>query len=208
MIGRLLEQLSGTPFSFEIIVVDGGSHDGTRAIVDHYTAVKWISSPPGRAIQMNTGAASATGGILWFLHADSSISMKAGDLISGGLNSQAVAGSFYLQFDRHNFWLGFYSQVSKFNCSIFTYGDQGIFVKKEVFDAVGGFKDIPIMEDLDFVRRVKKIGKFNKLTYPVITSARRFEKHGFVKQEIRNALLVFAYCIGISTRFLAKFYKY
>ncbi len=208
ILDSLLKQLCSSSAYIEVIVVDGGSKDGTRDIVKNYPKVNLITSDKGRAIQMNKGAKFATGEILWFLHADSIVITQAGQLIDEELENHTVAGSFYLKFNKNNFWLNLYSWMSRANCTIFTYGDQGIFLHKHVFDALGGFKDIPIMEDLDLVRRLKRIGYFSKLPYPVVTSARRFERNGMVYQEIKNLFLVMGYYLGLSPNFLARFYKY
>lgn len=206
-IGNLLENVSSHINVKEVLIADGGSSDFTERVASGFDKVKWIKSPRGRAKQMNYAAAVATGDILLFLHADSHVDKNAIDSIPQALE-EALAGSCYLSFDVNNAWLKWYSDISKFNLSLFTYGDQGLFIKKETFVSIGGFKDIPIMEDYEMVCRLKKMGSFVKLDYPIITSARRFQRYGVVRQQLLNVLLVGMYNVGVSPSFISRFYKY
>lgn len=204
----LLEQLQNCSGVIEIIVSDGGSSDGTFQISKQYNKVSWVNSRQGRARQMNAGAIHAKGEILLFLHADSTIYPMGIQHISSKLTHHFDAGSFYLKFDIQGFWLNIYSWFSKCDWTIFTYGDQGLFIKKSFFQKIGGFRDIPIMEDLDIVRRIKQQGTFQKINFPIITCARRFKKHGVVFQQLKNVFIVTLYYLGASPNWLSKFYKY
>lgn len=206
-IGKSLEILQRHQLVSEIIVSDGGSKDKTCEVAKSFRKVKWLSSERGRGRQMNNGAAAADSEILFFLHADSQVCPQAIDSIPGVLNEN-IAGSCYLKFDSDNIILNFYSLMSKANINLFTYGDQGLFLMKDTFNKLGGFPEIPIMEDYEMTLRLRKNGNFIKLKHPVITSARRFERNGVVKQQIKNILLVIMYKLGFTPAFISRFYKY
>ncbi|MGD9041881.1 MAG: hypothetical protein PVH82_19725, partial [Desulfobacteraceae bacterium] len=104
--------------------------------------------------------------------------------------------------------LRLYSLFSQINYILFTYGDQGLFLRSYTFRKIGGFKEIPIMEDVEIQKRLRRLGKFVKIRKPVITSARRFANRGIVRQQILNTGLVFSYHLGIDTSCLARFYRY
>ena len=201
----LLQDLALQEVDHEIIVVDGGSTDQTLTVLQRFD-VRVIRSEQGRANQMNVGASMAGGDILWFLHADSRVYKNSMEKIIETCEKGHQAGTFYLKFDKKGFWYSFYSKMSQINWSIFTYGDQGIFMTKELFISLKGYRSIPIMEDLDLVLRIKRKSKMEKLNLPVITSARRFEKNGVVWQELKNVVLVLLYLIGISPFFLKRYY--
>lgn len=204
----LLEQLENCTEVREVIVSDGGSSDGTFQISKQYKKVNWVNSKQGRGVQMNTGAKHAKGNILLFLHADSTIDVSGIQKIDHTLFNDYDAGCFYLEFDIQGFWLNIYSWFSKYNWTILTYGDQGLFIKKSFFQKIGGFQDIPIMEDLDIIRRIKQQGTFEKINHPITTCARRFKKHGVVLQQIKNVFIVSLYYMGVHPARLSKFYKY
>ncbi len=205
-IGNLLADLSGSKEVMEIIVVDGGSEDRTRQVISTYPGVKLIRSAPGRAVQLNAGAKETKGGYLWFLHADTRVDFNVLCHLLAEIRKSDSSGSCFLKFDKQGFWYKLYSGFSKINWSIFTYGDQGIFVKRNHFMQLGGYRHIPIMEDIDFVRRAKKKFTFKKLNIPIVTSARRFEQNGVVWQELKNIFLVILYLLGTSPFFLKRFY--
>ncbi|MTI22754.1 glycosyltransferase [Fulvivirga sp. RKSG066] len=190
----------------QIIVVDGGSEDDTQKIARKHD-VDFYESKMGRARQMNFGAKKAKHEVLLFLHADSNVSQADFAQIPRVLKTYD-AGSFYLSFDYKNRLLGFYSTMSKLNFSVFTYGDQGLFIKRTVFEKLNGFREIPIMEDIDMVRRIKRRGSFVKLNTPIISSSRRFVKNGVLRQQFLNVALVSLYYIGVNTKYLARFYHY
>lgn len=205
-ISPLLQQLF-LQNPYEIIVVDGGSDDATCKLVSLYDRVNLIHTGKGRALQLNTGAEIANGDIFLFLHADSIIPSTAISDICQILSVNESAGSFCLAFDKQNWWLNIYSRMSRLNYSLFTYGDQGLFVSKDLFEKIGGYPDIPLMEDLEIQKKLRAKGNFIKLTKPIITSSRRYNKHGYVLQQLKNILLVGLYLIGISPKKLIHFYR-
>jgi len=190
----------------EIIVVDGGSVDGTVEIAQPHATV--ISSPRGRAVQMNAGARAATGDVLLFLHGDSRLAPGALAQLQKTLDNPRVAGGTFTSiFDVDNFWLRFYAFCSTIDWLCFRYGDQGIFVRRSIFETMGGYAEIPLMEDIDLMRRLPKYGRrFLIRHYPVTTSARRFLDRGVVRQEAVNVILVGLWLLGVNPRTLAKWY--
>ena len=190
----------------EIIVADGGSVDGTPEIVRPDARV--IHSPRGRAVQMNAGARCAAGDVLLFLHGDSRLAPGAVAKMRQTLDNPRIAGgSFTLVFDVDNFWLRFYAFCSTIDCLCFRYGDQGIFVRRIIFERMQGYAEIPLMEDIDLMRRLPRYGRRVLIRdYPVTTSARRFVEHGIVRQEALNVALVAAWFLGVTPQTLAQWY--
>jgi len=190
----------------EIIVADGGSVDGTPEMARPHAQV--INSPRGRAVQMNAGARCATGNVLLFLHGDSRVAPGALAKMQQTLdNPLIVGGSFTLVFDVDNFWLRFYAFCSTIDCLCFRYGDQGIFVRRAIFEQMRGYAEVPLMEDIDLMRRLPRYGRRALIRdYPVATSARRFVEHGIVRQEALNVALVAAWFLGVKPQTLARWY--
>lgn len=207
-IKNTLSRLTALNGNFEVIVVDGGSIDDTPQIVSAFKNVRLITSEKGRAVQMNKGAARARGEILLFLHADTLLPANAYEVIMAHFKHPGIiGGSFYLQFDQRNTFLKFYSWCSKLNIQLFTYGDHGIFVRKNVFNSIGGYKPLIFMEDVEIQKRLRGVGKFKKVNAAVTTSARRFKKVGPVNQMLLDILLVAAYNVGVPPHRLKVFYK-
>lgn len=194
----------------EIIVVDGGSRDRTREIAGRYARVFMPSNPSkmGRAVQMNTGVWHAAGEILLFLHADTILPQGALEKIIEALNRPGVvAGSFSLRFDHPHPFLRFLSFFTRFSWWWARYGDQGLFLHKKTFEALGGYKEIPIMEDVDMIRRLKRRGgRLYIIKDPVTTSARRYRSKGVFRQHLLNCFLLGAYMSGVSPERLKQWY--
>jgi len=201
---RLKEQIK----HHEIVVVDGGSDDNTLDIIRAFAGVKWLRSPQGRGKQMNRGAEVAKGDLLLFLHADTCLPPGGLDRIETMMAQEEIlAGSFSLSFDEPDLLLKLYALFSQINHLLFTYGDQGLFITRHIFERIGGFQEIPIMEDVEIQKRLRKMGRFVKIRLPVVTSARRFLTHGIIKQQIQNIGIVFLYHTGFSPVWLNRFYK-
>ena len=193
----------------EIIIADGGSNDSTLSVVQHF-ADKIISSPRGRASQMNTGARASTGDILLFLHADTILPVGWVSMIEKILENKKVAGgAFSFSTSGHSKGLKLVTFIVNLRSRFLSlpYGDQAIFIRREHFEAMGGFKEIPIMEDVDLISKMKKFGKLVILKEPVITSSRRWEKEGWIKTTLRNQLLLFLFFLGIPPEKLHRFYN-
>ncbi|MGE3280078.1 MAG: TIGR04283 family arsenosugar biosynthesis glycosyltransferase [Alphaproteobacteria bacterium] len=206
----VLDALRREPGEYEVIVVDGGSADRTIEIAQSYR-VRVISAPPGRGSQLCAGVEAAHGEILWFLHADSIVPAGALAAIEKILAARpyAISGNFRLVFDgdtRFSRWLtGFYARIRWFGLY---YGDSGIFVRRSAYDAVGGFRPIPLMEDLDFVRRLERFGRTCRVNEPpLITSSRRFEGRRTIAIVFGWIKLHLLFWLGISPERLGKIYQ-
>jgi rSAM/selenodomain-associated transferase 2 len=193
----------------EIIVADGGSSDGTVEIAQ-YEADRVISTTPGRATQMNAGAAASTGDILLFLHADTHLPHGFDTRARQALAKPGtVAGAFELKIDAP--LLSLRLVETGVNCRShfleMPYGDQAIFLKTATFNQIGGFPDWAIMEDFEFVRRLKKQGRIEILPQAVLTSARRWQQVGVLKTTVINQIVIIAYFLGVSPDRLAFWYR-
>ena len=163
----------------EVIVVDGGSSDKTVEIAAKY--VKVVKCGEGRGKQMNFGAGISKGDVLLFLHADTKLPENWIDEVEETINEGYLGGVFKHSFDYNTNLLKFASFLVNLNFSSFSWGDRGVFVSKDVFNKLNGYSEIPIMEDIEFVKRLKK---FNivYLKSKIVTYARRFLKYGIFKQ--------------------------
>jgi rSAM/selenodomain-associated transferase 2 len=193
----------------EIIVVDGGSSDRTVEITGNIPDVKIVSSGKGRGVQMNAGAFEAGGDVLVFLHADTVL--EKGWLLAVEktlVQSDVAGGAFTFAIDGPAFKWRLVEQWVKLRCFLFRlpYGDQAVFVRKEVFNILGGYKDIPLMEDVEFVGRLKKAGKLIILSHKALTSGRRWLKNGILYNSLLNQYIMILYRLGISSHRLARIY--
>lgn len=207
-ITHTLAGVAALPGNVEVVVVDGGSTDETCALAQDSARV--MQSARGRAAQMNAGAQAASGEVLLFLHADTLLPPGALDAVQAALADPAVnAGCFRLGFDKPGWAYGFYSLCTRLPWHRMVFGDRAIFVRRQVFEAVGGFPVQAIFEDLDFFRRLhRQPGRLAYLPLAVTTSARRFEQHGPVRQQFRNVALWTLRNMGVSPHTLQRFYPY
>jgi hypothetical protein len=197
-----------TTAEVETIVVDGGSSDATHAIASARGA-KVISCEKGRARQMNAGARAAAGDILVFLHADSRLPRGFERFVRDVLSRPGVsAGAFRCEADRHFAGKRLMEALVNFRSMALglPYGDQALFVTRAVFEKAGGFPDLPIMEDVEFVRRAKRFGRVAIAPAAVVTSARRWEEHGVLGTTLVNQLVVAGYALGVPPERLRGLY--
>lgn len=193
----------------EVIVVDGGSTDGSaelaRAGADHVLAAR-----RGRASQMNAGAAAASAEVLLFLHADTGLPEAAERLIANTIDAGRHWGRFDVHIDGKSAWLPLVAALMNWRSRLtgIATGDQAIFVSRAVFDAVGGFPDIPLMEDIELSRRLLQTGRPACLAARVRTSGRRWERHGLWRTIVRMWWLRLRYYFGADPRRLAMEYGY
>ena len=192
----------------EIILVDGGSIDNTVSIAKSLGARVITSSPP-RARQMNRGAEHATGDVLIFLHADTRLPEKFEDVIFNSFkHPKMVAGAFELRMDSPAPGLRLIERLANLRSRYLKmpYGDQAIFLSSKLFQDLGGFLDIPIMEDFELIRRLQKKGTIIILPLPVFTSARRWQNFGILKTTLINQLVIAAYVLGIAPEKIVRWY--
>ncbi len=206
-IAETLDSLADFGEIVEIVVVDGGSDDATLAIAQNYN-VKILHSPRGRGQQLHIGGNAASEEILWFLHADTIPAANAAFEIKRALqNERIVGGNFTIRFNGERFaakfltWL--YPQLQYLGL---IYGDSAIFVRRKIYEKIGGFKPFPIFEDLDFIERLRKAGDIVTLAAVVTTSARRFEGKSFILTFLRWTILQILYWLGVSPNTLLKIY--
>ncbi|MEX1298165.1 MAG: TIGR04283 family arsenosugar biosynthesis glycosyltransferase [Desulfotignum sp.] len=195
----------------EIIVVDGSPERETLAAI-HLPQIRQSGSGKGRARQMNRGAAMAKGTILLFLHADTMLPGNAADVITHTLlrDPGLAGGAFSLGIndDRLPLKIIEWSANLRSRLTRAPYGDQSLFFRKAYFDRVGGFREIPIMEDLELMTRIRKQGgRIHILMQKSVTSSRRWKKEGIVACTLRNWLIRLLYHLGVSADRLAAFYR-
>lgn len=207
VIEETLGRVINTP-GVEVIVSDGGSSDWTVEIAQKQARV--VSSVCGRGCQMNSGASKASGEILLFLHADTGLPDGwVGKITAAMADERVVGGAFSLSIDSDKLSHKIIAAAANLRSRFLglPYGDQGIFVRRTVFEKIGGFKDIPIMEDVELMRRLKRTGKIVLLKDKVTTSARRWEKEGAVYTTLRNWILLSLYFLGVRPERLYRVYK-
>jgi rSAM/selenodomain-associated transferase 2 len=190
-------------------VVDGGSTDATTAVAARFPRVRLLTSPRGRARQMNAGARAARGDVLLFLHADTLLPDGAlaavGDAVS---DPGIVGGRFDVRFDnpRPVFKMIAWFMNLRSRWSGISTGDQAIFVRREPFDTLGGYRDIPLMEDVELCRRLRRRGRMAALRLRVSTSARKWEREGALRTILLMWALRFLHMVGVPPARLHRWY--
>jgi len=193
---------------YETIVVDGGSQDRSRDIAAEFD-VELITAPRGRARQMNRGAAEASGEVCLFLHADTRLPATAFADIAAALGDpRHVGGRFDVALDGRHCMLPLVARLISYRSRVSKVGtgDQALFVRRDVFRRMGGFPDIPLMEDIAFCRALKRLGEVACLRSQVVTSARRWESDGLWRTIFRMWTLKLLYLSGVSPIRLKQFY--
>lgn len=194
----------------ERIVVDGGSSDGTTDTARLLRAERVLRSPPGRALQMDAGYRAATGAVIVFLHADTRLQPGWRAAIERALADPAAAGgAFRLRFDG----AGFAMKVIELGAAVrarvarLPYGDQALFLRREVLDQAGGVAPVPIFEDLDLVRLIRRTGRLVLLSAPAWTSARRYDRNGVLRQWLRNQAALLGWFLRLPRARVAAWYR-
>ncbi len=192
----------------EAVVVDSSSTDDTMRLAQAAGATV-ITSPPGRGIQMNNGAAEASGDIYLFLHADTTLLPFWGDAVVSALEKAGVSGgAFTLSIDGPGWRLRlveFFADLRAKRLGLI-YGDQAIFTRRETFDQIGGFKNLPLFEDVDYVIKLKGKGRVLVLADKVRSSARRWNSSGIVGNTLRNWFLLALFKLGFDADRLYHWY--
>lgn len=193
----------------ELLVVDGGSGDGTADIARAH-ADRVLRAPRGRATQLNAGACAATGDVLLFLHADTQLPPESDWLIAQALAAGRAWGRFDVRIEGRHALLPMVAALMNLRSrwSGIATGDQALFVRRRVFESLGGFAPLPLMEDIDLSRRLKHIGPPACLRGPVTTSGRRWDRHGFWRTVLLMWRLRAAFALGADAHALARRYGY
>lgn len=203
-LSRLTPQLKG----HELIIVDGSSTDDTSLIAKKYGQV--ICSERGRARQSNAGAAMARGDILLFLHADVWLDSGAIESVETAISAGYVGGAFKQRIDGDHPLYRLIERAANFRAKrlgIF-YGDGGIFIHRAHFNQIGGFPDIPIMEEVGLSRKLRRCGKVTLVEPGIYISARRWKKNGIVRTTLTNWLITLLYLLRVRPNHLAKLYRH
>lgn len=205
-IGATLDAAADLPGRSEIIVVDGGSTDRTVEIAGSHARV--IHSARGRSSQQAAGARAAAGDVLWFVHADTLPPPSGLQAIEVALSDPQIAGgNFSLSFDGGHRSARQLTTIYPYLRRIgLCYGDSGIFIRRNVYEAIGGFHDYPLFEDVDLVRRLRSKGQFTTLPQQLVTSSRRFEHRNFPMMFAVWTGLQILYWAGVPPQHLARLY--
>ena len=214
ILSRTLLSLRQLQFD-EVIIVDGGSRDQTVPVAQ--SQLRGLSRQPavvmesdrGRARQMNAGAGQARSDVLLFLHADTHLPPETRHEIERVLgNAKYIGGRFDVQFDDDQGWAWLISRMINWRSrwSGIATGDQALFVRRSVFEDLDGFADLPLMEDIEWTQRLKRVGSVAALRAKVTTSFRRWERQGALRTILRMWLLRWLYWIGVNPNTLHKLY--
>ncbi len=207
-LGATLQRLSSEFPGCELLVADGGSTDGTPEVAAPWATV--ISTGPGRARQLNAGAAAATGEVFWFVHADTRPEPAALDQLRAALSDpRVVAGGCSIRFDADTPALRYLAWASNRRARGLgqIFGDQAMFIRRDTFHDLGGFGDLALMEDLEFSRRVRRAGSLVLLPATVTASARRFTTHGTARMMVFMLYLRLRYTLGTDPELLRRRYE-
>jgi rSAM/selenodomain-associated transferase 2 len=197
--------------SVQVVVVDGGDRRDTAsdALRERHPEIEWIRSARGRGVQMNAGAKRARGRWLVFLHADTRLGAGWLDLLRRLDNHPSiVGGSFGFALDSDARWARWIERGVRLRVRLFdlAYGDQALFARRDVFAELGGYLELPLMEDVDFVRRLRRRGRLEHADIPALTSARRWERDGWIRRTVENIALILLFLAGWSPARLARRY--
>lgn len=208
IIAPFLRHLRESAPDAELIVVDGGSHDATRALADPLCD-RLVLSGPGRAQQLNNGARAACGQVLWFLHADSAIPRDGLKAIRAALAKPDAAGGYFrirlpathLIYRLTDSFAHYAGLVLRVRC-----GDHGLFCRQSLFFQSGGYPEVPLMEDVEFYRKLHGLGRVRAVQHRLTTSTRRYEQFGRVRVTFVYGLLALLYAVRVPLRTLAAIY--
>jgi rSAM/selenodomain-associated transferase 2 len=209
LIAGFLRQLRELGPNLEIIVIDGGSSDGTRSLAEP-DADRVVLARRGRSSQMNAGAEIARGEVLWFLHADLDVPPSAVAIIERALTDPQIAGGcFRLLFPRREWIYRVSDSLGNAGVDLFGFalGDHGIFCRRAAFRHAGGYSDVPILEDAEIYRHLGRKGRMVQLRQKIISNPRAFEAHGRYRTTAVYFSILALYVLGVPIRVLNRIYR-
>jgi len=192
----------------EVVIVDGGSRDGTRAALDRL-GLPVVDAPRGRATQMNAGARATSAPTLLFLHADTRLPDGAVDSVAEAIDGGAAGGCFRVRIDSPDPRLAVAAHIINWRARLWASasGDQALFVRRDLFERLGGYRELALCEDLDFVTRLARLGRFTVVDDEVVTSARRWHGHGVARTILLMWTLRLGFRLGVNPTRLARWYR-
>ncbi|MDF7812517.1 TIGR04283 family arsenosugar biosynthesis glycosyltransferase [Hymenobacter sp. YC55] len=207
LVRYLLEAIASDNI-LEIIVVDANSPDGTAAVAEQAGARVVQCPRKGRAAQLNFGARQATGSILYFLHADSYPPASFSQEIREAVQQGNGAGCYRLAFDHPSWFLKANAWFTRFRFELFRFGDQSLFVRRDVFSQIGGYReDMVVLEDQEITRRLRRAAPFQILPGPIVTSARKYRENGVWRLQSIYYLITMMHRFGASQQRLVNMYR-
>jgi len=207
-IERTVRSAAGAP-GVEVFVADGGSADDTASL-SRLTGATVVPAPRGRASQMNHAARLSAADILLFLHADTVLPAGYAGLVRAALSTRGVVGgAFRLHFEEPTPGMSVIELLANLRAALLQmpYGDQALFLPARLFRSLGGFPELPLMEDFELVRRLRRIGRVVVVPAAVVTSGRRFARLGALRATLLNQAILAAYFAGVSPATLARWYR-
>ncbi len=206
----LLPDLDALTLPLDVIVADGGSRDRTLEVARAWGA-RTIRTTAGRGRQMNAGARTLASPWILFLHADSRLPRETREALVGWLRDPAPceAAHFEFQLDRDGVWWKLIERGQRIREQLtgLTYGDQGLLISRALYEAIDGIPEIPVMEDVEVVQRLRRDGGLDRIDAPVITSARRYESEGPLRTCLRNLGLILLYALSVPPDRLSRWYR-
>lgn len=206
----LLADLAALPIPVDVVVVDGGSRDRTIEVAGTAGA-RTVVSGTGRALQMNAGARALQTPWILFLHADSRLPPETGESLVDWIEapSPAEAAHFTFRLDRKGLWWTLIErgQWVRERLTGLTYGDQGLLLSRRRYDELDGIPEVPLMEDVETVRRLRRSGGLDRIDAPLVTSSRRYVEEGPFVAWLRNAILIALYASGVPPEALTRWHR-